>query len=200
MIGVSLVVWGVLLIVAQIAAGVLIFAFPDCVSTGLMSHGAIFLKFDYPDRLCVGIWGGLFVIFAGVVAILDRPAYKILAGLSLLCGTAVTALYVWGLIRIWNYRKDSGPWAQCMDIIQLTFVMRTVLVMLGVHVVAASLALLVRHGRHRLPPYDVASSMRNSTELLDRSVRRSRPSLYASHSAAGSVDGLDDTLERKCPA
>ena len=84
--------------------------------------------------------------------------------------------------------------------VQLTFVMRTVLVMLGVHVVAASLALLVRHGRHRLPPYDVASSMRNSTELLDRSVRRSRPSLYASHSAAGSVDGLDDTLERKCPA
>ncbi len=67
-VGSSLIALGVMIIVAQIATGVVLFAFPECLNTGLSWEGAAFLKFDYPDRLCVGIWGGFIIILAGALA------------------------------------------------------------------------------------------------------------------------------------
>ena len=68
-VGSSLVALGVMIIVAQIASGVIIFAFPDCLNSGLNWEGAAFLQFDYPDRLCVGFWGGFIIILAGALAV-----------------------------------------------------------------------------------------------------------------------------------
>ncbi len=45
-----------------------------------------------------------------------RPGFKFMAALSLLCGGAIAGLYVWGLVKIWDYPTHEVPIAQCRDI------------------------------------------------------------------------------------
>ena len=44
-----------------------------------------------------------------------RRGFKIFAVISLLLGAVISGLYIWGLLRIWNYRNTPGAWEKCTN-------------------------------------------------------------------------------------